>query len=236
MRRRVGTTVGAIGCVAAAAVFACSTFSSDNEPAPPPQPGERLGACLSDGKCNPGLECRLPERICLTPGEPLPPNVDASVLDGGGLPDVAPSDASKDNAQPDATAGSCNLTSGNPPGPRCSSMQCAPDEICCVTGGSAQCLIKSSCQGPEIYACDNGGCAPGNTCCLGAVGNLGDGGACGRTITAAQSVCVSVCQTAEHTFCKNDTECLTDSGKNNCQPVEVTTGGPFKPIWKICMP
>jgi hypothetical protein len=111
MRR---TFVMLAGVIAAASWTACVGDDPVTGGSSGPATGDRLGACFPDGKCKEGLECRLPERICLTPGEPVPPDAGADASRGG-----TDRDASVEDAQVDATAdgGACT------PSPQASSGQ-----------------------------------------------------------------------------------------------------------------
>lgn len=216
-----------------------------DDPSFGPATGERLGDCFANNTCNGGLECRLPERICLVPGEPVPPGAGR---DGGG-DDSAVVDSSAggpaDSTTTDGTAtdGGAQCVSSSSPvrEPRCgvaATPPCPANEGCCVDTSSAVCSSQAGCpMANRFIACDNGGCGAGDlVCCLESNVAVGVGPSC-ATLSATKTVCYSnACPQAMHTFCSTDGDCAGDLAKPNCRLVEVDIDAPFKPVWKICVP
>jgi hypothetical protein len=195
-----------------------------------PAVGDRLGACFPDGKCKEGLECRLPERICLTPGEPLP---DAGGADGGDDGPVS-TDAGSDTTIDAAVCARTPQATG--PGPNCAGSQCAKGEACCSAGGTVSCADKSVCETnlqPKVFACDGPGACGGTLrCCVGArPASPAVKGVCGERFIGDGSYCSDVaCAAGESTACTRNEDCAGGT----CAPLEIELAPNQIVVWGAC--
>ena len=200
-----------------------------------PATGDRLGACFPDGKCKEGLECRLPERICLTPGEPVPPDAGADASSGG-----TDRDASVEDAQVDATAdgGACTpspqASSGQ--GPYCYNYaNCATGRGCCADANKPLgCAASTECTsigGTSFFACDGPGACGNLHCCVEVDSSAASVG-CNVTLIAKGSTCsANVCvPPTSRTLCQSAQDC----GGKPCELTRVQVAKNFVAVWGVC--
>ncbi len=201
-----------------------------------PATGDRLGACFPDGKCKEGLECRLPERICLTPGEPLPADagIDAS---GGGSDGGAPDGAAE--ASTDGGGGSCILSKQAPgPGPYCDGKQCLNGKGCCASAANVDCNDQASCNaigGAKFFGCDGPLSCNGAFCCLDATASGGLGGKlCAERVFANATYCTgNPCEAVgKSTVCTTTADC---NGQGSCVLTEVELAPDKVVVWGRCV-
>jgi hypothetical protein len=131
-------------------------------------PCDAFSTC-SRGRCYPSLiEC--PDGICGKPGEQpdgAPADEDAAVVpdapqpprDAGG---DAPADAPPTDAPQDTGVGStyCDMPGNDL---YCSGVLCnGPNNACCVTGGTAMCMVAVTCASGMRKCCKDVDCGPGD--------------------------------------------------------------------------
>ena len=201
-----------------------------------PAVGDRLGACFDDGKCKQGLECRLPERICLTPGEPVPPDAG---IDGSVGPQPGKDASSATDAQGDARrdAGSeagaaCVIEASPNAGPYCAGadVRCSGGMGCCTLQGTRSCTSAASCSG-NFFACDGSKSCNGDRCCLQTAGPA-DRGQCTSGLIGSSSACspTGACNAA--IVCNSKDDCPA----TNCVPTRIVldTTNNRSVVWGIC--
>lgn len=236
MRRFAIVVAAALG---AASWVACVGSDPATGGSGGPATGDRLGACFPDGKCKEGLECRLPERICLTPGEPVP--ADAGIDASGGGSDGGTPDGAADASAADGGGGDCTQSpQADGPGPFCDGVKCGTGEGCChTTTGKLQCQPQNMCfanGGTQFFACDGpGACGGGGTnCCLTATGAPTTGTQCGQKLVASTTACgTATCEPqSKFTLCKTTADC---NGFGTCIPVEVELRPNEIVHWGVCL-
>lgn len=233
--------IGIVAALGAAAWLACV---GDDPVTSGPVVGDRLGACFPDGTCKQGLECRQPEKICLSPGEPIPADagVDASkgAADASGGDGATSGDASSGDAS-SADGGGCVAHAETTAGIRCGTTKCTPTQGCCASATTLACNTTTTCtqQSGNFYTCDGtASCGGGGLrCCLAQTRNapLGEATACTSTIAASSTTCMQqACTTDQRTLCNSPTECPSQ----NCVPTEVALdpSGTHRLVWGICAP
>lgn len=235
MRR---TFVWLAGVIAAASWTACVGEDPVTGGSSGPATGDRLGPCFEDGKCKEGLECRLPERVCLTPGEPVPPDagIDASRGEGGASVD------SGSGADAGGEGGAACVPQSEPtPGVRCGTTKCGSAEGCCVRPDSASaCNTASPCttQGGNFFMCDGPMACPTPVfrCCLVEAPLLsGAVTTCAARLRSTSTTCMqSACGAGQKMVCNVNTDCPS----NQCVPTEVVldSNGGHVTVWGICAP
>jgi hypothetical protein len=232
MRR---TFVMLAGVIAAASWTACVGDDPVTGGSNGPATGDRLGPCFDDGKCKEGLECRLPERICLTPGEPVPPDagIDAGAAEDGGT------DAG--DSRPDAAVeggAACVPRSEPSPGVRCGGTKCSSTEGCCVRAGVTACNTESPCtsQGGSFFTCDGPMACPAPTfrCCLVEAPVVsGATTMCTARLRGGSTTCMqSTCGSGQKMVCRLNSDCPS----GNCVPTEIALDdtGLATTVWGIC--
>lgn len=198
--------------------------------------GDRLGACFPDGKCKEGLECRLPERICLTPGEPVPPDAGRDASGGGGDGGLDGS-ATDGNADSSGDGGACTLSQqASSPGPYCDATKCQNGLGCCATAASTvSCTDATACSnnGGQFFACDGKGSCGAANCCLLITGGGSTGAACGQKLVGTATSCTGNPCAAQQmiTVCTTASDC----GGVTCEPVEVELAPNRIVVWGRCV-
>jgi hypothetical protein len=211
-----------------------------------PATGDRLGPCFSDKKCKEGLECREPELICLTPGEPVPPDAGSSSSGGsssGGSSSGASSSGSNgDGSTVDGSStdggGGCAIDNAVGNGPACGAVgRCLPSvKVCCATPTGPTCkptAPECTASNGKPFACDGKLACNGLYCCA-ALANPASTQpplTCSSFLHLDNSGCVgNPC--AENMLCRSVDDCTT--GKP-CVPTEVKLGeAPDTVVWGVC--
>jgi hypothetical protein len=201
--------------------------------------GDRLGPCFPDKKCKEGLECREPELICLTPGEPTPlPDGGTAPVDGGGNDSGSANDSSANDGSTSGDSsttgdgGVCSLPTGA--GIWCGTTKgsCPFPNGCCGRATGVDCAQSpTTCtpNGGKLFLCDSPIQCNGGNCCLTTGNGTPPFPACSAKIVGGSSVCntTSPCNTGEKYLCRSDADCGLAGA---CIPTGIALGGIDYPV------